>query len=128
MCCMASFLLRSKLLAVQFLNNTLVPWPESVGANNMPVLMASNADGIHCLGASEGPRIIGNTIANAGDDAITIHGLYFIVAKVGRPPPLLKVFMFIKELWFGSSTQQDMSECLINIVKRSERQSNIAAC
>ena len=73
------------MLAVQFLNNTLVPWPEPVGADNMPVLLASNADGIHSLGASQGPHIIGNTIANAGDDAITIHGLYFIVAKVGHP-------------------------------------------
>lgn len=99
-------MLRSKLLPLQFLDNTLVPWPDPVGANKMPVLMASNADGIHCLGASQGPRIIGNTIANAGDDAITIHSLYFIVAKVGRPPRLLKdrskVFMFNKGLQFRS--------------------------
>ena len=70
------------LLLVQYLNNTLVPWPEPVGSNKLPVLLASNADGIHSLGASLGPTVIGNTLANSGDDAIAIHGLYFTVAKV----------------------------------------------
>ena len=108
-------MLRSSSLAVQFLNNTLVPWPEPVGANKMSVLMASNADGIHCLGASQGPRIIGNTIANAGDDAITIHGLYFIVAKVRQPPhsihamlkDMSRVFMSTTGLWLILCVHQD---------------------
>ncbi len=74
---------------MQYLNNTLVPWPEPVGANKLPVLLASNADGIHSLGASLGPTIVGNTLANSGDDAIAIHGLYFTVAKVSHQTPII---------------------------------------
>lgn len=77
------------LVVVQYLNNTLVPWPEPVGSNKLPVLLSSNADGIHSLGASLGPTVIGNTLANSGDDAIAIHGLYFTVAKVGHQAPII---------------------------------------
>ena len=69
---------------MQYSNNTLVPWPEQVGNGKVPTLLAGNADGIHSLGASLGPKVIGNTIANIGDDAIAIHGLFFVVAKVGN--------------------------------------------
>ncbi len=69
---------------MQYSNNTLVPWPEQVGNGKVPTLLAGNADGIHSLGASLGPKVMGNTIANIGDDAIAIHGLFFVVAKVGN--------------------------------------------
>ena len=68
------------------MNNTLKPWPEPVGPKKLPVLLSGNADGIHSIGASTGPRIIGNTISNNGDDGVAIHGLYFLVAKVGNTP------------------------------------------
>ena len=74
---------------MQYMNNTLTPWPEPVGPRQLPVLLSGNADGIHSLGASFGPRVLGNTITNNGDDAIAIHGLYFLVAKVGNIPAII---------------------------------------
>lgn len=66
------------------MNNTLVPSPDPVGSGKYPALLASCADGIHSLGARTGPSVIGNTIANSGDDAIAVHGMFFIVAKAGN--------------------------------------------
>ena len=71
------------------MNNTLTPWPEPIGPKKIPVLLSGNADGIHSLGASFGPRVLGNSITNNGDDAIAIHGLYFLVTKVSNQPATL---------------------------------------
>ena len=78
-------------LYVQYMNNTLTPWPEPIGSNKMPVLLSGNADGIHSLGASFGPKVIGNTISNNGDDAVAIHGLYFLITKVGTWPVMMSL-------------------------------------
>ena len=66
----------------QFLDNTLSPYPGQIGDGAQSALLASNGDGIHSLGATLGPCVRGNTLVNMGDDGITVHGLFFLVAAV----------------------------------------------
>lgn len=70
------------LLDAQFVDNVLTPYPGVIGDGSQPPLLSSNADGIHSVGASYGPIIEGNTLANMGDDAISVHGMFTLVVKV----------------------------------------------
>jgi len=69
-------------LNAQFVDNVLTPYPGIIGDGSQPPLLSSNADGIHSVGASYGPIIEGNTLANMGDDAISVHGMFTLVVKV----------------------------------------------
>ncbi len=64
------------------MENTLAPYPGQIGNGEQPALLASNGDGIHSVGATFGPIIERNTLANMGDDAISIHGSFTLVVKV----------------------------------------------
>lgn len=64
------------------MENTLAPYPGQIGNGEQPALLASNGDGIHSVGATYGPIIERNTLANMGDDAISIHGMFTLVVKV----------------------------------------------
>ena len=66
------------------MDNTLMPYPGRIGNGEQAALLSSSGDGIHSLGATYGPLISGNTLLNMGDDGITVHGLFFLVVKVGR--------------------------------------------
>ena len=72
----------SLLCHAQFVENTLAPYPGQIGNGEQPALLASNGDGIHSVGATFGPIIERNTLANMGDDAISIHGMFTLVVKV----------------------------------------------
>ncbi len=69
-------------LLLQYLDNTLSPYPGRIGDGSQAALLASNGDGIHSVGATLGPLVAGNTLVNMGDDGITVHGVFFLVVQV----------------------------------------------
>lgn len=66
----------------QYLDNTLSPYPGRIGDGLQAALLSSVGDGIHSVGATMGPLVRGNTLLNMGDDGITVHGIFFLVAQV----------------------------------------------
>lgn len=67
---------------LQITDNNLIPYPGQIGNGEEQALLSSNADGIHSVGSTFGPIIERNTLANMGDDAISVHGMFFLVVKV----------------------------------------------
>jgi hypothetical protein len=65
-------------------DNNLLPYPGQVGNGEQKALLSSVADGIHSVGATVGPIIEGNSLANMGDDGISVHGQFFLVVAVRR--------------------------------------------
>ena len=67
--------------SAQYLDNTLSPYPGQIGDGSQAALLSSVGDGIHSVGATVGPTVRGNTLVGMGDDGITVHGVFFLVAQ-----------------------------------------------